>query len=83
MYRGKGIAVPSQYLMVLLRSKLVHARQISDLSRFLPQFEIWMDFAGEALDSILANKMQDFLSFILHNCILIFDTEQFYKKHQF
>ena len=41
-----------------------------------------MDFPGEALDSILANKMQDFLNFIQHNCILIFDTEQVYKKLQ-
>ena len=40
-------------------------------------------FFGEALTiviQVLANKMQDFWNFVLHNCILIFDTEQAYLK---
>ena len=35
-------------------------------------------FSGKHLIQILANKMQDFRNFILHNCILSFDAEQVY-----
>ena len=39
-------------------------------------------FPGKHLIQFLANNMQDFRNFVLHNCILNFDTEQVYLKLQ-
>ena len=39
-------------------------------------------FPGKHLINFLANKMQDFRNFVLHNCILDFDAEQVYLKLQ-
>ena len=53
---------------------------ICDLSRFSSRFDLI--FSGEHLIQFIANKMQDFRNFVLHNCILIFDDGQFYSKPQ-
>ena len=53
-----------------------------DLSfiQIFPLFD-WI-FSGKNLIQLKVNKMQDFRNFILHSCILIFDAEQVYLKHQ-
>ena len=50
------------------------------LSRFFPQID--QIFPGRHLIQFLANKIQEFQNFVLHNCILIFDAEQVYLKPQ-
>ena len=39
-------------------------------------------FPGKLLIQFLANKMQDFRNFVLHNCILDVDAEQVFPKPQ-
>ena len=51
-----------------------------DLCRFHPQFD--RIFSGKDLIQFLANKMQKFRKFHLHNCILIFDAEHVHLKLQ-
>ena len=35
-------------------------------------------FSGKHLIQFLANKIQEFRNFVLHNCVLIFEAEQVY-----
>ena len=39
-------------------------------------------FPGKFLIQFLANKMQNFRNFILHNCTVIFDAELVYLSYQ-
>ena len=39
-------------------------------------------FSGKHLIQLLANKLQDFWNFVLHYCVLLFDSEQIYLKIQ-
>ena len=50
----------------------------------LPKFPLSLTgfFPGKHLIQFLAYKMQDFRNFVLHNCILYFNTEQVYLKLQ-
>ena len=44
--------------------------------------ELTRFFHGKHLIHFLVLKMQDFRNFVLHNCILVFDSEQVYLKLQ-
>ena len=48
----------------------------------LSKFSAWFNtmFPGKQLIQFLANNMSYDQNFILHNCIIIFDTVQFYWK---
>ena len=48
----------------------------SDFTLELTEFFSW-----KHLINILVLKMKDFRNFVLHKCILVFDTEQVYLKH--
>ena len=45
-------------------------------------FDLTGIFSGKHLIQYKANKLPNFWKFILHDCILIFDAEQVYLKHQ-
>ena len=53
---------------------------LSDISWFFP----WIDwiFSREALNPFFGAQDEGFRNFILHDCILVFDAEQFYLKLQ-
>ena len=56
------------------------AAELCDISRFFPRSD--KIFSWEALDPFLGAQDEGFRNFVLHKCILVFDSEQVYSKLQ-